>query len=246
MTYCLGVVTRQGLVMASDSRTNAGSDQVNVCRKMFTFTHPGERIFIALTSGGLSLSQSVISVLTKEWDRGEGLAAAETMYDAARLVGQHVRQISEIDREALERDKLQFNVHLLLGGQIKGSPPELYLIYPQGNPLRATEECPYLQIGELKYGRPILDRGVKFETTTLEEAAKYALISLDSTMRSNVTVGPPIDLLSYKTDELDVKNHRRFVEDDPHLMGIRRQWEQALRKAVQELPAVQFNGKPPP
>jgi len=160
MTYCLGVVTRQGLVMASDSRTNAGSDQVNLCKKMFTFTKPGERIFIALTSGGLSLSQSVIAVLGKEWDRGEGLASAETMYDAARLVGQHVRTIGDIDRPALERDKLQFNVHLLLGGQIKGSPPELYLIYPQGNPLRATEECPYLQIGELKYGRPILDRGL--------------------------------------------------------------------------------------
>ena len=188
----------------------------------------------------------MISVLSKEWDQGEGLATAETMYDAARLVGRHVRQISEIDREALERDKLQFNVHLLLGGQIKGSPPELYLIYPQGNPLRATDECPYLQIGELKYGRPILDRGVKFESTTLEEAAKYALISLDSTMRSNVTVGPPIDLLMYKKDELAVTNHRRFAEDDAHLMGIRRQWEQALRKAVQELPAVVFNGKPPP
>src|SRR6267142_3492049 len=245
MTYCLGVVTRQGLVMASDSRTNAGSDQVNVCKKMFTFTYPGERMCIALTSGGLSLSQSVIAVLGKEWDRGEGLANAETMYDAARLVGQHVRTIGDIDRPALERDKLQFNVHLLLGGQIKGSPPELYLIYPQGNPLRATEECPYLQIGELKYGRPILDRGVKFDTTTLEEAAKYALISLDSTMRSNITVGPPIDLLLYARDELKISQWRRFDDKDPDLLRTRTQWEQTLRKAVQELPAVKFMDKGP-
>jgi putative proteasome-type protease len=244
MTYCLGVVTQAGLVMASDSRTNAGHDQVNVCRKMFTLVRPGERVFVLLTSGGLSLSQSVISLLQKDFDNGNGLASVETMYDAARVVGQQVRQVAEIDREAIERDKYLFNVHLLLGGQIKGAPPDLYLIYPQGNPLRATEECPYLQIGELKYGRPILDRGVRFDSTTLDEAAKYALISLDSTMRSNVTVGPPIDLLLYQRDELNVTRHRRFSENDADLMATRKQWEQALRKAVQELPTVVFSQSP--
>jgi putative proteasome-type protease len=128
----------------------------------------------------------------------------------------------------------------LLGGQVRGEPPDLYLIYPQGNPLAATEESPYLQIGECKYGRPILDRGVSFEHTNLEEAAKYALISLDSTMRSNVTVGPPVDLLVYATDELQISRQRRFTAKDHDLRDIHSQWEHALRKAVRELPEIRF------
>ena len=162
------------------------------------------------------------------FDAGVGLAKAPAMYDAARVIGEQVRRVGAMDREALEKDDYKFNVHLLLGGQVKGSPPELYMIYPQGNPLAATEDSPYLQIGETKYGRPILDRGIRFDRTTLEEAAKYALLSLDSTMKSNVTVGPPIDLLAYKTDELNITRQRRFVENDPDLQKIRMRWEQAL------------------
>src|SRR3954462_9523881 len=199
MTYCLGIVTKDGLVMASDSRTNAGYDQVNVCRKMHTFVTPGERLFVLLASGSLSLTQSVTTLLRRDFEAGKGLAQAPSLYDAARSIGEQVRRVSDLDRAALERDEYRFNVHLLLGGQICGQPPDLYLIYPQGNPLCATEDSPYLQIGECKYGRPILDRGIRFEHTTLEEGAKYALISLDSTMRSNVTVGPPIDLVLYAT-----------------------------------------------
>jgi putative proteasome-type protease len=152
-----------------------------------------------------------------------------------------------MDRDALERDEYKFNVHLLLGGQVKGQAPELYLIYPQGNPLAATEDSPYLQIGETKYGRPILDRGIRFDRTTLEEAAKYALLSLDSTMKSNVTVGPPIDLLAYPVDELNVTRQRRFAENDADLMKIRTRWEQALRQAILKLPELRFrkaDGKP--
>src|SRR4029077_13860191 len=122
------------------------------------------------------------------------------------------------------------NVHMILGGQVKGEPPNLFLIYPQGNPLQASEDSPFLQIGECKYGRPILDRGIRFDKTTLEEAAKYALLSLDSTMRSNVTVGPPIDLLAYSVDELEVSRQRRFGIDDADLVKIRTRWEQALRQ----------------
>lgn len=240
MTYCLGITTRHGLVMASDSRTNAGYDQVNICRKMHTFVQPGERILIVLSSGGLSLVQSVVTLLQRDFDQGRGLAAANTLYDAARVIGEQVRHVAELDRPALEQDKYQFNVHLLLGGQIHGEPPALYLIYPQGNPLRATEDSPYLQIGECKYGRPILDRGIRYEMTTLEEAAKYALISFDSTMRSNVTVGPPLDLVVYRADELRVSHYRRFGADDPDLVVIRAQWETALRKAVLALPEVRF------
>jgi putative proteasome-type protease len=133
---------------------------------------------------------------------------------------------------------------VLLGGQIIGNQPQLFLIYPQGNPLQATEESPYLQIGETKYGRPILDRGIVYDRTTLEEAAKYALLSLDSTMRSNVTVGPPIDLLAYQVDELDIKRRRRFDGDDPDLAKIRTRWEQALRQAVLRLPDLRFPEQP--
>ncbi len=227
--------------MASDSRSNAGYDQVNVCRKMHTFEKPGERAFVLLTSGSLSCSQSVITLLGREFDRGRGLAAAETFYDAARIVGDLVRRVATLDRGALEQDHLTFNVHILLAGQIRGSPHELYLIYPQGNPLRATEDSPFLQIGECKYGRPILDRGIRHGRTTLDDAARYALISLDSTMRSNVTVGPPIDLLVYARDELRISRYRRFLDKDPDLLAIQTRWEQALRKAVQELPCIRFD-----
>src|SRR5246500_2467716 len=181
MTYCLGIMTREGLVMGSDSRTNAGYDQVNVCRKMHTFVVPGERAFVLLTSGSLSLTQSTITLMQDDFQQGRGLARVDSMYGAARAVGDAVRRVSDLDRAALERDDYNFNIHLLLGGQVKGGSTGLYCIYPQGNPLSATQDSPYLQIGEAKYGRPILDRGVRYWHTTLEEAAKYALISLDST-----------------------------------------------------------------
>jgi len=226
--------------MASDSRTNAGYDQVNVCRKMHVFEQPGERLFVLLASGSLSLTQSVITLLRRDFDAGKGLAQAPSLYDAARSIGDQVRRVSDIDRAALERDEYKFNVHLLLGGQVKGQKPGLMLIYPQGNPLQASEDSPFLQIGETKYGRPILDRGIRFERTTLEEASKYALLSLVSTMKSNVTVGPPIDLLVYGTDELEVTRYRRFLEDDPDLHKIRTRWQQALRQAVARLPNLRF------
>jgi putative proteasome-type protease len=241
VTYCLGIMTRPGLVMASDSRTNAGYDQVNVCRKMHTFVQPGERAFVVLTSGSLSVTQSIVTLLRRDFEQGRGLAAAPTLYDAARVIGEQVRHVAELDRAALERDDFRFNCNLLLGGQVKNEAPFLYLIYPQGNPLAATEDSPYLQIGECKYGRPILDRGVRYEQTSLEEAAKYALISLDSTMRSNVTVGPPIDLLVYARDELRISRYRRFGARDHDLGEIHRRWEHALRKAVLELPAISFD-----
>jgi putative proteasome-type protease len=241
MTYCLGIMTHEGLILASDSRTNAGSDDVNVYPKMHKFVLPGERVFVLLCSGSLSLSQSVITLLRRDFKQATGLATAKTLYDAARVVGEQVRRMSDLDRPALERDGYSYNVHFILGGQIRGEPHGLYLVYPQGNPLSAAEELPYLQIGERKYGRPILDRGVHYSKTSLEEATKYALISLDSTMRSNVTVGPPIDLAVYTANEFQITRYRRLEADDPDLRGIRRQWEQALRRTVQELPEVRFD-----
>lgn len=242
MTYCLGIMTQEGLVLASDSRTNAGFDQVNVCRKMHSFVHPGERMFVILTSGSLSISQSVVTLLRDDFDAGRGLAQANSLYDAARIVGNCVRRISELDRASLERDSFSFNVHLLLGGQVRGQEPNLYLIYPQGNPIAATEDSLYLQLGECKYGRPILDRGIQ-PTTSLEVAAKYALLSLDATMRSNVTVGPPFDLLLYKKDSLEVTRYRRICAGDEDLNLIHSSWEQSLRRAVEQLPDIEFPGK---
>jgi putative proteasome-type protease len=245
VTYCLGIMTHQGLVLASDSRTNAGYDDVNVCRKMFRFVQSGERVFVILTSGSLSVAQSVVTLLEQDFKEGTGLAAVPTLYDAARVVCEQVRRISELDRSALEKDGFRYNAHFILGGQIRGQPHGLYLIYPQGNPVSASEDSPYLQIGECKYGRPILDRGVRYERTSLEEASKYALISIDSTMRSNVTVGPPIHLAIINANDLHVSHYRRFAADDPDLRAIHTQWEQALRKAVQELPGVRFSEDAP-
>jgi putative proteasome-type protease len=244
MTYCLGIVTKDGLVLASDSRSNAGYDQVNTVRKMHTFEVPGDRAFVLLASGSLSLTQSIITLLRREFDLGKGLAQAPTLYDAARAVGEQVRVVSDLDREPLERDDYKFNVHIILAGQVKGEAPGLMLIYPQGNPLFATEDSPFLQIGETKYGRPILDRGIRFDKTSLEEAAKYALLSMDSTMKSNVTVGPPIDMLVYKTDELEFTRHRKFTADDPDLAKIRVRWEQALRQGIAKLPEIRLRPRP--
>ncbi len=240
MTYCLGIKTHEGLVMASDSRTNAGYDQVNVCRKLHTFVTPGERAFVILTSGSLSITQSVVTLLQEGFRQGDGLAAARNMYEAARAVGACVRQVADIDRDALKKDDYSFNIHLLLGGEIAGADSELYLIYPQGNPICATEDSPYLQIGEVKYGRPVLDRGIDARTTSLDAASKYALLSMDATMRSNVTVGPPIELIQYRRGSLRLDNYRRFAAADPELELIHGRWEQALRRVVEDLPSIRF------
>jgi len=245
MTYCLGIRTKHGLVMASDSRTNAGIDQVDICCKMHNFVVPGERLFTLLSSGSLSLTQSIMTRLEQEFRAGEGLVRAANFYEAARCVGRIVREMAELDRPFMERDGIAFAVNFLLGGQIRGEDPQIYMIYAQGNPLRCTRSSPFLQIGESKYGRPILDRGIRYDETTLEEAVKYALISLDSTMRSNVAVGPPIDLLVYAAGDYAVRRYRRFGVPDEELGGIRASWERELRRAMQLLPEIGFDPVPP-
>ncbi|HTW47580.1 MAG TPA: hypothetical protein VMD92_06520 [Acidobacteriaceae bacterium] len=244
MTYCLGIMTREGLVMASDSRTNAGFDDLNIARKMHTFSQRGERVFVVLSSGSLSLSQSVLSLARRHFAAGEGLAAARSTYDAVRELGECVRQVSEMDRAALERDNYAFNVHLLLGGQVRGDAPGLYMIYPQGNPISATEESPFLQLGEYKYGRPLLDRGIVYESTSLMVAAKYALLSFDATMRSNGAIGPPIELIMYRRDSLVLDCYRKFTSGDAELQTIHGHWEQSLRRAVEDLPDLRFCDTP--
>lgn len=245
MTYCLGIRTKQGLVMASDSRTNAGIDQVDICCKMQNFVVPGERFFTLLSSGSLSLTQSILTRLDQEFRAGEGLVRATNFYEAARCVGRIVRELVELDRPFMERDHIAFAVNFLLGGQIRGEEPQVYMIYAQGNPLRCTRSSPFLQIGESKYGRPILDRGIRYDETSLEEAVKYAILSLDSTMRSNVAVGPPIDLLVYANDDFAVRRYRRFGVPDSELATIRASWERELRRAIQSLPDIGFDPAPP-
>jgi putative proteasome-type protease len=184
----------------------------------------------------------VLTQVRRDFEAGMGLAAAPTPYDAARVLGDEIRRVSDKDRAALERDDYRFNINLILGAQVRGGPVELYMIYPQGNPLRATEESPFLQIGECKYGRPILDRSVRYGSTSLDDAARYAMISIDSTMRSNITVGPPIDLVVYEKDMLAITKYRRFTHKDPDLLHIQNQWEESLRRAARELPAIVFDG----
>jgi putative proteasome-type protease len=245
MTYCLGIVTHDGLVMASDCRTNAGYDQANIARKMHSFVIEGERVFTLLTSGNLSLAQSVLTILRQEFNQGKGLTQASNLYEAARVIGKVVRHVGETDGVALKADSMKFNLHVLMGGQIKGEKPGLYLIYPQGNPLKASKDTCFLQIGEAKYGKPILDRGISYAYTTLEQAAKYALLSMDATIRSNVTVGPPIDICIIKNDELSINLQRRYNDSDPDLVKMHSQWELSLRKAVTDLPDVDFSKSEP-
>ena len=244
MTYCLGIRTKQGLVMASDSRTNAGIDQVDICCKMHNFVVAGERMFTLLASGSLSLTQSILTRIEHEFRGGSGLVKAASFYDAARCVGGHVREVAALDRPFMERDNIACTVNFLLGGQIRGEEPQIYMIYAQGNPLRCTRSSPFLQIGESKYGRPILDRGIRYDETSLEQAVKYAIISLDSTMRSNVAVGPPIDLLVYAAGDLDVRRYRRLGVPDAELGEIRTSWERELRQAIRSLPDITFDPRP--
>lgn len=237
MTYCLGIVTRDGLIMAADSRTNAGVDYISTYQKIFDFSQPGERVLLLCTAGNLSITQGVIINLQRDLDlQGESsLHSLPTLYDVARYVGSKIRIMQDQDRAWLQKDGIDFQCSFLLGGQIKGQQPELYLIYSQGNCLRATAETPFLQIGETKYGKPILDRIVTFETP-LEWAIKSALLSIDSTMRSNASVGPPINLVMYQTNTLQINYHLRLKAGDPYLLKMRKLWEEALRDAFERIP----------
>ena len=241
MTYCLGIVTRHGLVMAADSRTNAGVDYISTYQKLFDFSDPGQRVILLCSSGNLSITQSVLNVLNQDLrlPGAENLHSTATLYETARYVGSKMRQIQEQERGWLEKDGIDFKCTLLLGGQIQGETPGLYMIYSQGNFIQATTETPFLQIGETKYGKPILDRTLSYDTV-LEEAAKVALLSIDSTMKSNISVGPPIDLVLYETDKLQIKHQVRLRSGDPYLVKMRRLWETSLREAFERMPSVDW------
>jgi len=216
VTYCVGILLDEGVVLASDSRTNAGIDRVSTFRKMFTFEKPGDRFFALVTAGNLSLTQGVISLLG-EWlnteDPERDLFAVSSMFGAARVVGTALREVHKIDGGYLQQREVDYTGSFILAGQLKGGQLRLFMVYDAGNFIEAMGDTMYFQIGEVKYGKPILDRIIQ-PGTSLSDAAKCALISFDSTMRSNVSVGPPIDLLIYRRGSLKKDFVTRLEDDD--------------------------------
>lgn len=241
MTYCLGIVNQFGIVMAADSRTNAGVDYISRYKKLFDLTVPDERVLIICTSGNLSVSQAVLTVINREirTSTEPNLHTLDNMYDVAKYIGDKSREIQEQNRPWLEKDGIDSGCHFLLGGQIQGEPPQLYLIYPQGNFIRATPETPFLQIGETKYGKPILDRTIT-DKTSLEDMAKCALLSLDSTMKSNISVGPPIVVKMYETDSLNICHTLELKIGAPYIAKIRKLWEKSVRQAFESMPEIEW------
>lgn len=234
MTYCVAMNLADGLVFVSDSRTNAGVDHIATFRKLSVFGVPGERLIVLQTAGNLATSQSVVNLLRQRLN-GEGphLYNVATLFDAARLVGQTIREMSEHDSR--QDGGVDMSCSFLLGGQIKDQEPGLFNLYPQGNFIAATPDTPYFQIGESKYGKPILDRALSY-TSPLDKALRCALISFDSTIRSNLSVGMPLDLLVYRADSLEVPQGYRVEEGDAYFEGVREQWGEGLRELLGQLP----------
>lgn len=234
-------MTRYGLVMGADSRTNAGVDYISTYQKLFDFSDAGQRVLLLATSGNLSITQAIVNALHHDLKlmESENMHTLPTLYDITRYVGSKVRQIQAQERPWLEKDGIDYSCTLLLGGQVQGEAPGLYMIYRQGNFIQSTPETPFLQIGETKYGKPILDRTLSFDVP-LEEAAKCALLSIDSTMKSNISVGPPVDLVMYETDTFLLKHQLRLRVGDPYLAKIRQLWEISLKQAFEQMPNIEW------
>lgn len=242
MTYCVGVMIDTGLIFASDSRTHAGVDNFASFCKMTVFERPGDRVLILLSSGNLAGTQAVVSLLTqrgKVKDGAPDLWSVESMFDAAMLVSDAMREVNRRDSEHLAENDIKFNASFILGGQIAGEPPRLFRIYAEGNFIEASLETPYLQTGETKYGKPIIDRVIT-RATSLNDAAKCVLVSFDSTMRSNLSVGMPIDLICYQRDSLEVRMCRRFGADDAYFRTLSKQWSEGTRQVFSQLPNLDW------
>lgn len=245
MTYCLSLLCREGIVFLSDSRTSAGVDNINVRPKMRVYAETGKRVICLMTSGNLSVTQSVVALIEQDTLLAKAdpqlahLLNQQTLFETARYVGAKIRRVGEMDRAALERDGFTFNINVIVGGQLAGQPPELHYVYPQGNSLKVNIETPFLQIGEYKYGKPVLDRGFKFETK-LSDAVKFAILSMEATVKSNVSVGGPFDLFVYATDSLAVKYRRRLEDNDAYFREIQRKWGEGIVQLVEQMPAMDF------
>ena len=246
MTYCCGILVRDGLVMVADTRTNAGLDNVSVFRKLHIFEKPGERVLAIASAGNLSLTQSVISVLNEGFETPAGeretLMNAPTMFQAAQRIGRAIRQLHHIEGRVLEASDVSFDLSFLFGGQIQGGPMRLYMVYAAGNFIECTTDTPYLQIGEHKYGKPVLDRAMHYDVE-LYEALKTSLISMDSTMRSNIGVGLPIDVLVVRNDVCDADLNHRIEAGEPYFHDLRSRWSAALRAAHQNIPRPPYKAE---
>jgi putative proteasome-type protease len=236
MTYCVAMRVDEGLVFLSDTRTNAGVDHVSAARKMTVFEQPGDRVLVMLVAGNLAITQAVMQLLAEPAaDRKTTLYNAPTMADAARVVGDAVREVHRRDAKALDEFDIDFNCSFVIGGQIRGGVPRLFMVYAAGNFIEASMVSPYFQIGESKYGKPIIDRVVT-PTTPLDEVAKCALVSMDSTLRSNLSVGLPLDLLVYEKDALRVTRFSTIDHDNQYFEMIHRTWGERLRQIFGEIP----------
>lgn len=236
MTYCVAMRLDAGLVFLSDSRTNAGVDQISTFRKMTVFEHPGERVMVLMSAGNLAVTQAVRQILCERISPTDASVwNVKTMFHAVRILGDAIREVHERDAASLKEFGIEFNANFILGGQIRGEGLRLFQVYSAGNFIEATHENPYFQVGEAKYGKPIIDRVVT-SRTSLMDAAKCVLVSFDSTMRSNVSVGLPIDLLVYENDSLVVGLQRRVVEGDPYFSRIHKMWGEGVRRVFSELP----------
>ncbi len=247
MTYCVAVKLNAGLVFLSDSRTNAGLDQISTFRKMIVYEKPGDRFMVLLSAGNLSISQSVREILQieqiKDPDSDEPITIwnARSMFDAARVLGSAVRHVYERDGESLKRAGVDFNVSMIFGGQVKGEGMRLFQVYSAGNFIEATAETAFFQIGESKYGKPVLDRVIT-PHTPLDEAAKCVLVSMDSTLKSNLSVGLPLDLVVYEANRLQSDRISCIDEHNPYFQMLRGTWGQKLREVFDEIEDPTWDG----
>jgi putative proteasome-type protease len=238
MTYCVAMSLDAGMIFASDSRTNAGVDQIARFSKMRVFARDGDRLIVTLSSGNLSITQNALSVLEQRARNTESeltLWNATSLFDIARLTGDALREVKTRDAPYLQQNNIDSHANFIVGGQVKGEAPRLFEVYSEGNFIEATPDTCYFQIGESKYGKPVIDRVVK-RSTGLLEATKCTIVSFDSTMRSNISVGLPIDLLVYETDALKIRLQRRIEESDPYFQMIHSQWGEGLRRVFAQLP----------
>ncbi|MXP46081.1 peptidase [Altererythrobacter luteolus] len=247
MTYCVGMILDQGLVLMSDTRTNSGVDNISVFSKMSTWRVPGERIISVMTAGNLATTQSVISQLEERTkapeDRGNSLLRAPTMFQVASEIGKLLRAtIQETQDENGARGKGRFTASIILAGQIAGMEPRLFMIYPEGNFIEASFDTPFFQIGETKYGRPIILRGYD-KTMSFEDAAKLLMVSFDSTLKANLSVGLPLDLMVVERDNYEPIHERRIHADDEYFQSISSRWGDALRTAFHSLPDYSFKSE---
>jgi putative proteasome-type protease len=242
MTYCVGILLKEGMVLASDSRTHAGVDNIASFCKMTVFERPGDRVIVLLSSGNLAGTQAVISVLKQRGDApnaGATIWNVKTMFDMAGLISDAMRDVERRDAKHLEKGDVAFNASFIIGGQIKGEPLRLFRTFAEGNFIEAGPDTPFFQTGEAKYGKPIIDRVIS-PSTSLTDATKCVLVSFDSTMRSNLSVGMPIDLVCYERDSLKLTMRRRFEPGDSYFTALSKDWSEGVRSVFTQLPILKW------